>query len=328
MSDMKRREFIAFFGGAAAAWPLVASAQQPAMPVIGYFSNRSFESEAYLLQFFRKGLQEAGYVIDQNAAIELRFSEGRDDLLPGLAADLVRRRVAVIATPTTPAAIAAKAATTTIPIVFAIGYDPVALGLVTSLNRPGGNATGISFLTVELTAKRFGLLRELVPGAARFVALVNPGSAWAEVVVKDLREGASSIGVQVEILYADSDRAIDAAFANLALKPGALLISPDALFTSRRAQLATLAMRHAIPTIHVWREFADSGGLMSYGPNLANVHRQTGIYTGRILKGEKPADLPVAQPTKFELVINLITAKALGIAVPPTLLALADEVIE
>jgi len=279
---------------------------------------------------FRKGLAEAGYVEGQNVAIEFRWAAGHDDRLPELAADLIRRRVAVIATPlSTQAALAAKAATTTIPIVFGTGGDPVALGLVTSFNRPGGNVTGISFMTAEMGAKLLGLLHELVPQAARFVALVNPTSSLAEPFIKDLQGGARSLGLQAEVLYAGTDREIDAAFATLVQKRAdALLIAPDALFTSRRAELAALSLRHAVPATHVIREFAEAGGLMSYGPNLANAYQQTGIYTGRVLKGEKPADLPVQQPIKFELVINLKTAKALGLNVPDKLLALADEVIE
>jgi putative tryptophan/tyrosine transport system substrate-binding protein len=247
-----------------------------------------------------------------------------------LAADLIRRRVAVIATPlSTQAALAAKAATTTIPIVFGTGGDPVALGLVTSFNRPGGNVTGISFMTAEMGAKLLGLLHELLPQAARFVALVNPTSSLAEPFIKDLQEGARTLGLQAEVLYAGTDREIDAAFATLVQKRAdALLIAPDALFTSRRAQLAALSLRHAVPSTHVIREFAEAGGLMSYGPNLANAYQQTGIYTGRILKGERPADMPIAQQIKFELVINLKTAKVLGLNVPDKLLALADEVIE
>jgi ABC-type uncharacterized transport system substrate-binding protein len=324
---MKRREFITLLGGAAAAWPVAASAQ-PVMPVIGFLHSGSEEAFVHHVAAFRKGLSETGFVEGHNVAIESRWATGQDDRLPYLAADMVRQRVAVIVAPTTPAAIAAKAATTTIPIVFTMGYDPIALGLVASLNRPGGNVTGIAFQSVELTAKRLGLLHELAARVGRLVALVNPSSAWSGSDVNDLHAAASSVGLEVEILYADSDLTIDAAFANLALKPGALMISPDALFTSRRARLAAMAARHAIPASYALREFPDAGGLMNYGPNLVNVYRQAGIYTGRVLKGEKPADLPVMQPTKYELVINLKTAKALGLTVSPTLLALADEVIE
>ncbi len=327
---MNRREFIALLGTAAAAWPLAARAQQRTRPVIGFLHGGSPEPNVNPVAAFRKGLAEAGYVEGRNVAIEFRWAAGHDDRLPELAADLIRRRVAVIATPlSTQAALAAKAATTTIPIVFGTGGDPVALGLVTSFNRPGGNVTGITFMTAELGAKHLGLLHELLPQAARFVALVNPTSSYAEAFIKDLQAGARTLGLQAEVLYAGSDREIDAAFATLVQRRAdALLNAPDALFTSRRAQLVALSRRHAVPSIHAIREFPEAGALMSYGPNLANAYQQTGIYTGRILKGERPADLPVAQPIKFELVINLKTARALGLNVPDKLLALADEVIE
>jgi putative tryptophan/tyrosine transport system substrate-binding protein len=326
---MRRREFITLLGGAA-AWPGVARAQQPAMPVVGYLHSSSPETNVNYVAAFRKGLSEAGFVEGQNVAIEFRWAGGQASRLPELAADLVRRRVTVITTPAnTPAALAAKAATTSIPIVFAIGGDPVVLGLVTSLNRPGSNATGVSFQTVELVTKRLGLLRELAPHATHFVALVNPNTAFTEVVVKDLQASARALGLSVEILDAGTSGEIDAAFVHLTQKPGsALLLSPDAFFTSRRAQIVTLAARHALPTVYNQREFAEIGGLVSYGPSFPDVYQQTGIYVGRVLKGEKPADLPVVQPTKFELVVNLNTAKALGLSVPQTLLALADEVIE
>jgi putative ABC transport system substrate-binding protein len=326
---VKRRQFIRLLGGAAATGPLAARAQQAAMPVVGYLHSSSAEPNVALVAAFRKGLIEAGFVEGQNVAIEYRWAAGQVDRLPELAADLVRRRVDVIVTPaSTPAALAAKAATATIPIVFATGGDPVALGLVKNFNRPGGNATGISFQSVELAGKELDMLRELAP-QARLAALVNPDFVYADAVVTSLRAGAAILGIPIEILHAGTVREIDAAFANLAQKQGnALLISPDPFFTGRRIQLATLAARHAIPAIYDLREFAESGGLISYGPNFANVYRQTGFYTGRILKGEKPADLPVQQPTKFELVINLTTARAIGIIVPDKLLALADEVIE
>jgi len=327
---MKRREFISLLGGAAAAWPLAARAQQPAMPVVGFLHSASPEPNANRVAGFRKGLGEAGYVEGQNVAIEFRWAAGQDDRLPDLVGDLIRRRVAVIATPgSTPASLAAKAATTTIPIVFAIGSDPVAMGLVASLNRPGGNVTGVSFQSVELMAKRLGMLRELAPGANRFVALVNPNTAYAEAEVKDLQTSASALGLPIEILRAGTGREIDAAFANLVQNPGgALLVGPDAVFNNRRAQIVTLAARNALPAIYFAREFAEIGGLMSYGPNVVNAFRETGIYVGRVLKGEKPTDMPVEQPTKFELVVNLNSARALGIAIPNTLLSLADEVIE
>ena len=325
-----RREFITLLSGAAAAWPLAARAQRSAMPVIGFLHSSSPEPNAAFVAAFRKGLSEAGFVEDQNVAIEFRWAAGRVDQLPDLAANLIRRQVAVIATPaSTPAALAGKAATTTIPIVFATGGDPVALGLVRSLNRPGGNATGISFQTVELLGKQLEMLRDVAPQSRRFAALVDPHYEYADAIVTSLRAGAGSLGVPIEILRATTVGEIDASFANLAQKPGsALLISSSPFFTGRRTQLATLAARYTIPAIYGVREFAENGGLMSYGPDFANIYQQAGIYTGRILKGEKPADLPVQRPTKFELVINLTTARAIGITVPDKLLALADEVIE
>ena len=273
---------------------------------------------------------EAGYVEGQNVAIEYRWAEGQDDRLPDLAADLIRRRVAVIATlGSMPAALAAKAATTAIPIIFAVGADPVAIGLVASLNRPGGNATGVNVQVVELVTKRLGMLRELAPGANHFVALVTPNTGYTDAVVKDLQASALALGLPIEILRAGTGREIDAAFANLVQKPGgALLTSPDAFFFSRRAQIVTLATRHALPAIYPVREFAEIGGLMSYASNIVNMFQQTGIYVGRVLKGEKPAELPVLQPTKFELVVNLNTARSLGLTVPPSILARADDVIE
>jgi len=327
---MRRREFITLLSGAAAAWPLAARAQRSAMPVIGFLHSSSPEPNAAFVAAFRKGLSEAGFVEDQNVAIEFRWAAGRVDQLPDLAANLIRRQVAVIATPaSTPAALAGKAATTTIPIVFATGGDPVALGLVRSLNRPGGNATGISFQTVELLGKQLEMLRDVAPQSRRFAALVDPHYEYADAIVTSLRAGAGSLGVPIEILRATTVGEIDASFANLAQKPGsALLISSSPFFTGRRTQLATLAARYTIPAIYGVREFAENGGLMSYGPDFANIYQQAGIYTGRILKGEKPADLPVQRPTKFELVINLTTARAIGITVPDKLLALADEVIE
>jgi putative ABC transport system substrate-binding protein len=327
---MNRRGFIALIGSAAVAWPLAARAQQAPMPVIGFLHSGSPEPNANRVAAFRKGLGEVGYVEGQNVAIEYRWAAGQDDRLPDLAVDLIRRRVAVIATPgSTPAALAAKASTTTIPIVFLIGSDPVALGLVASLNQPGGNATGVNIQLVDVVAKRLGMLRELAPGANRFVALVNPNTVFTDAVVKDLQASASALGLSIEILHAGTGREIDAAFANFVQKPGgALFVGPDAIFVSLRAQIVTLAARHALPAIYYARAFAEIGGLMSYGPNLADVYRQVGIYVGRVLKGEKPADLPVVQPTKFELIVNLNTARALDISIPSTLLALADEVIE
>jgi putative ABC transport system substrate-binding protein len=331
MHGVRRREFITLLGGAAAAWPLAARAQQSAMPVIGFLGSSSAQVSVKNLEAFRKGLSERGYVEGRNVAIEFRWSGGREDRMPELAADLVRRQVAVIAAPaSTAGALAAKAATSNIPIVFGTGSDPVALGLVASLNRPGGNATGIVSLNVELTAKRLGLLRELAPRATRFVALVNRSAVMTDAIIKEVHASVPTLGVPVEILYAgNSDRDIEAAFANLSEKPGAaLLVTVDSFFFTRRALIVTLAARHALPTIYFRREFAEIGGLVSYGTSVDNIHELIGIYTGRVLKGEKPADLPVTQPTKFDMVINLSTAKALAIDVPPTLLALADEVIE
>jgi ABC-type uncharacterized transport system substrate-binding protein len=327
---MQRRKFIVLLGGAAATWPLVTQAQQPAIPVIGFLHSGSPGPAAHLVAAFRKGLSETGYVEGQNVAIEFRWAEGQYDRLPELAADLIRRRVAVIATPaSTPAALAAKAATTTIPIVFGTGGDAVALGLVASLNRPGGNLTGYMLLNTDVAAKRFGFLRELVPGAVHFVALVNPKSDLTNLTLQDLKVGAASIGVQIEILSAATDHEIDAAFASLAQKPGtALIVSPDTFFESRFEQIVALAARYAVPAIYPHNGYSIAGGLISYAPNFADAYHQVGIYTGRILKGEKPADLAVQQSTKFDLVINLKTAKALGLTVPFGLLNVADEVIE
>jgi putative ABC transport system substrate-binding protein len=327
---MRRREFITLLGGAA-VWPIAASGQQPAVPVIGFLGGTSAETSVKRLEAFRKGLRETGYVEGRNVAIEFRWAGAREDQLPELAADLVRRRVAVIAAPgSTAGALAAKAATSNIPIVFASSSDPIALGLVASLNRPGGNVTGVVSLGVELTAKRLGLLSELAPQAKRFVALVSSNAAMTDAIVKDVHANVPILGAPVEILYAGySDRDIEAAFANLSQKPGAaLLVTVDPFFFTRRALIVALAARHALPTVYFTREFVDIGGLLSYGANVANIHELTGIYTGRVLKGEKPADLPVAQQTKFEMVINLSTAKALAIDMPHTLLARAEEVIE
>jgi putative ABC transport system substrate-binding protein len=327
---LKRRDFITLLGGAAAAWPLAARAQQTAMPVVGYLGSTSPEMSAKRLAAFRKGLRDAGFEEGHNVAIEFRWADGREERMPELVADLIRRGVAVIVAPaSTAGALAAKAATTTIPIVFATGSDPVALGLLTSLNRPGGNVTGVTIFGVELTAKRLGLLRELTPQATRFVALVNPRSVMADGIVKNVEASAPTFGLPVEILRASTDRELVAALSGLSQRAGAvLLVTVDGFFFNRRALIVTLAARHALPTVYYSREYAEVGGLISYGSNVENVLELTGIYTGRILKGEKPADLPVAQPTKFELVVNLVTAKALGFDIPPTLLALADEVIE
>jgi putative tryptophan/tyrosine transport system substrate-binding protein len=326
---VRRREFITLLGGAA-GWPLAAGAQQAAVPVIGFISSGSANGIAYLVQAFRQGLNEVGFVEGRNVTFEYRFAENRSDLLPSLAADLVRRRVTVIAAPgSAAAALAAKAATTAVPIVFSGAANPVQVGLVASLNRPGGNVTGFTSMNAELEAKRIGLLHELLPRALRIALLVDSTIPSAEAEIRDTQAAATATGKQIEVLSASSSRDIETAFASLVQKHAeALLIAPSNLFTTNRVQIATLAARHAVPTIYGPREFAEAGGLMSYGSNNADQYRQVGIYTGRILKGEKPADLPVMQATKFEFVINLQTARALGINVPLTLLARADEVIE
>jgi putative tryptophan/tyrosine transport system substrate-binding protein len=327
---MKRREFISLLGGTAAAWPVAARAQQPAIPVIGFLHAGSPERNIKLVAAFRKGLGEAGYVEGRNVTIEYDWALDRDDRLPDLAADLVRRKVAVIATPgTTQAALAAKVATTTIPIVFSTGGDPVALGLVDSFNRPGGNVTGIVNTSTRLAGKRLGLLRELVPGTTRFAVLVTQDGPLTRATLKDLHAEAPQLGLPVEILYADTTGEIEAAMTKLAENSGAaLMVGPDALFTNLRAQIVALAAQHALPAVYSVREFAEAGGLLSYGPNFVSTYEQVGEYAGRILKGEKPSDMPVMQASKFELVVNLKAARALGVSVPDKLLALADEVIE
>jgi len=330
-SHIRRRKFLATLGGAAAALPFAARAQQAAMPVVGFINAGTSDASARLAAAFRKGLSETGYVEDQNVAVEYHWLEGKYDRLPSLMADLVRRRVAVIATPgSNPAALAAKAATTTIPIVFGVGADPVKLGLVASLARPGGNATGINFFTTELVAKRLGLLHELVPKAVRIAVLVNPANApSAETTLRDVPEAARAIGLQIQVLNASTSREIEAAFVSLVRdRADALYIGPDGFFGIRRVQFATLAMRHVIPTAFSIREFPEVGGLMSYGSDRLDMFRRVGVYTGQVLKGAKPADLPVSQSTKFEFVVNLQTARALGLEVPPQLLASVDEVIE
>jgi putative ABC transport system substrate-binding protein len=327
---VKRREFITLLGGAAAAWPLAARAQQPAVPVIGFLNPASPDAFADRLRAFRQGLKDTGYVEGENVAIVYRWAEDQLDRLPALAADLVRRQVAVIATVTSHSTFAAKAATTSIPIIFSLAEDPVRLGLIASIARPGGNATGINILSGELVAKRLELLRELVPGAARVAVLVNPANATStETTVRDVELAARTIGLQIQVLNASTSREIDATFAALAReRPDALLVATDTLFTTRRVQMSLQAMRHAIPATYSAREVVEAGGLMSYGSNLTDALRQAGAYTGRILKGAKPADLPVVQASKFELVINHQTARMLGLTVPDKLLVAADEVIE
>jgi putative ABC transport system substrate-binding protein len=325
---VKRREFITFIGGAAAAWPHTAHAQQPAMPVIGFLHSASPHTFAGALRAFRQGLKESGYVESENVTIEYRWAESQIDRLPVLAGELVRRPVAVLAA-NGPAVFATKAATTTIPIVFIVPEDPVKLGLVRSLARPGGNLTGVNFYLGELTAKRLELLRELVPGAARVAALVNPANIAIETTLRDVQSAGRGIGLQIQVLNASTTREIEGAFETLAReRPDALLVGPDAFFVDRRIQLVNLSSRHAIPTAYGDRDFAEAGGLMSYGASVTNAYRQVGAYVGRILKGAKPTDLPVVQASKFELVINHPTARMLGLTVPPSLLSVADEVIE
>jgi putative tryptophan/tyrosine transport system substrate-binding protein len=328
---MRRRYFITLLGGAAAAWPLAARAQQSAMPVIGFLHPASPESYADQLRAFRQGLKEAGFVEGENVAIEYRWAEGQNDRLPALADELVRRRVAVIAAAGGPnSTLAAQAATTTVPIVFVTGQDPVRLGLVTSLARPGGNLTGINFFTVELVAKRLELLRELLPGAMRIAVFVDPANAaTTESTLRDVEAAARVMRLQIQVLKASTSREIEAAFTSfVGERPDALFVGISTFFTARRVQLAQLAARHAVPAIYPDRLHAEVGGLISYGASLTDAYRQVGIYTGRILKGAKPADVPVVQSSKFELVINHPTARMLGLTVPPSLLARADEVIE
>lgn len=319
-----------FLGSAACLRPRVLAAQQSAMPVIGFLHSGSAEQNVERLAAFRKGLSDRGFIEGKNVRIEYRWAEGRNDELPALAADLVRQHVALIATPgSTPASVAAKAATSSIPIVFAVGTDPVALGLITSLSRPGGNATGVTSLNAELAAKRLGLFRDLVPNAARYFTLINPTSELARPFTRDLESAAATLGITIEVLRASTDSEIEAAFASLPQQPGTVMVfGPDAFFYTRRAQIAELALRHAVPTIFDVGDYVKAGGLVGYGADFLNVMELAGRYAGRVLQGEKPADLPVQQPTKFELVINVKTAKALGIEVPTKLLLIADEVVE
>jgi putative tryptophan/tyrosine transport system substrate-binding protein len=326
---VRRREFITLIGGAAAAWPLAARAQQSGLPVVGFVNAGS--SDPPLGAAFRKGLNEVGYIEGQNVTVEYHWLEGQFDRLPSLMADLVRRRVAVIATPGGNfATLAAKAATTTIPIVFGVGEDPVKLGLVTNLARPDGNTTGISFFTLEVAAKRLGLLHDLVPRAVRIAVLVNPANVpTTEATLRDMPEAARALGLQIQFLNASTIREIEAAFADLVRnRAEALFVAADTFFVSRRVQFATLAARYGIPAAYPGREVVEAGGLMSYATDRAEMFRQVGVYTGQILKGAKPADLPVLQSTKFEFVINLLTARALGIEVPNSIQLLADELIE
>ena len=325
---MRRRDFITLIG-AAAAWPLAARGQQPGVPVIGYLDGGSLGTSAHVVAAIRKGLSETGYVEGSNVNIEYHWAEGNYDRLSAMAAEVAHRQVAVIVAMGTPSAFAAKAATSTVPIVFGGGIDPVQAGLVSSLHRPGGNVTGVTSMNAEIETKRLGLLHDLLPQATRFAVLVNPDNPLAEIDIKDAQATAATIGGQIEILTARTNREIDDAFASLVQqRADALLIGPDVFFTNRRVQLATLAVRHGVPAIYSFREFAEAGGLMSYGTSNTDRDRQVGVYAGRILKGEKPADLPILRPTKFEFVINLQTARMLGLTVPAALLARADEVIE
>jgi putative ABC transport system substrate-binding protein len=326
---VKRRDFMGLLGGAAAAWPLAAHAQQGGMPVIGSLSGSSLAERAPLLVAFRKGLSESGYIEGQNVAIEYQWAEGQYDRLPGLAKELARRQVAVIAALDGPAALAAKAATTTIPIVFNTGGDAVAVGLVGSLERPGGNLTGVNMIAGPLPAKQFGLLHEIIPTTRIIALLVNPTNANAESDAAVVKEAARAVGRQILVTRAITETDFEAVFATLVReRVGALLVNSDVFFTGQRDRIIALAARHAIPVMAAWREWPFAGGLMSYGPSLAAAEHQVGVYTGKILKGAKPADLPIIQPTTFELVINLKTAKALALTIPSGVLAISDEVIE
>jgi putative tryptophan/tyrosine transport system substrate-binding protein len=327
---VKRRDFVTLLGGAAVAWPLAAGAQQPAMPVIGFLSSASPQSYAHVVAAFHQGLKEVGYVEGQDIAIEYRWAEEQYHRLPVLAAELVRRQVTVIATTDSPSAFAAKTATTTIPIVFEIGFDPVPVGLVVSLNRPSGNLTGVTNLGVEVGVKQLGLLHELVPTTTTIALLVNPTDrTLAETLLQEVLQAADALGLELRVLHASTERDFDTVFTTLARRrAGALVIGADSFFIGRSRQLAALAVRYAIPASSYVREFVMAGGLMSYGGSITDAHRLAAVYVGRILKGEKPADLPILQPTKFEMAINLKAAKALGLEVPPSLLARADEVIE
>ncbi|MEX2036606.1 MAG: ABC transporter substrate-binding protein [Xanthobacteraceae bacterium] len=326
---MRRRDFITIVGGTAAGWPLAARAQQPAMPVVGFMISGAAATLRQAITAFEDGLKESGYISGQNVMVEYRFAEGHFDRFPAFAAELVRRKVAVLISTSIAGARAAKKATTTIPIVFSMGDDPVTTGIVTSLNRPGGNLTGVYQFATGLEGKRLGLLHEMVPKAAALAALIHPNFASSELQLRDVQEAASRLGVQLAVVRANAENEFETAFASVVRqKAGALLVCASPFFNSRRQQLVVLAARHALPAIYEWRDFAAAGGLMSYGTNLADAFRQAGVYAGRVLEGAKPADLPVVQVTRFEFVINLSTAKALGLEVPPTLSARADEIIE
>lgn len=327
--QMRRRDFIALVGSASVAWPRVAQAQQPAMPVIGFLNSTSPAAFTRFVTTFHRGLNEAGYVEGRNVTIEYRWAEGQYDRLPALVADLIRRQVAVIAaTGGIVSALAAKAATATIPILFVSGFDPVELGLVASMNRPGGNATGVNVYTTELMKKRLELLRELVPGVTTIALLVNPDTTVAKYEIEDIKKATGDAGMQLLVLEARAESEFEAAFASAQLQRSVLLVSADPFFTSRHVQIVVLAARHALHASYPWREYVEAGGLMSYGPSINWAYHQIGLYAGRILKGAKPSDLPVQMPTTFELVLNLNTSKAFGLQVSPRFLALTDQVIE
>jgi len=327
---MRRREFISLLGGVAVAWPVAARAQQPVLPVIGFLSSTSSKGYTPYLAAFREGLREGGFVEGQNVTIEYRWADDHYERLPELAADLVTRRVALIAAAGgSPAALAAKSATTTIPIVFQIGVDPVKAGLVSSLNQPGGNITGFANLALEVGPKRLELLHRLVPNATNIAVLVNPARSNVEAETRDMQSAANKLGLQLNVLYASTERDFDKVFAtSVQLRAGGVVISGDPFFNTRSEELAAMAIHYMVPAIYQFHEFAAAGGLVSYGSSIKNTHREAGIYTARILKGEKPADLPVQEPSKVELIINLKTAKTLGLEIPPSILTSADEVIE